>query len=149
MKKIKHIVVHCSATKEDENFTAIDIHQWHLKRGWSGIGYHYVVLIDGSVEKGRPDFWKGAHVKDVNEESLGICYIGGLDKNGKAKDTRTDAQKKGLLCLIEALKKDYPKALVSGHRDFSKDLNKNGIIDPFERMKECPCFDAKIEYKNV
>jgi len=146
---INYIVVHCAATKEGIYFDAQDIHRWHLYRGFDGIGYHYIVLLDGTVERGRPEYWKGAHVKNHNHNSIGVVYIGGLDKNKKPKDTRTDAQKTALRELLTELKAKYPSAKILGHRDFSKDLNKNGIIDPFERMKECPCFDAKIEYQDV
>lgn len=146
---IKHIVVHCSATKEGEHFTAEDIHRWHKERGWSGIGYHYVVLLDGTIENGRPEYWNGAHVKGFNDDSLGICYIGGLDANGKAKDTRTEGQKEVLYNLLIRLKKKHPAATILGHRDFSEDTNNNGIIESFEFMKECPCYDAKKEYEHI
>lgn len=149
MRKINHIVIHASATKEGEFFNAADIEKWHKKRGFKKIGYHYVVLLDGTVEKGRPDDSIGAHVKDFNKNSIGVCYIGGLDKNGKPKDTRTDPQKESLLNLLESLKSDYKDAEISGHRDFSPDLNKNGIIEKHEFIKACPCFDAKKEYQNV
>lgn len=146
---INHIVVHATATKEHQEFNASDIDRWHKQNGWSGIGYHYVVLLNGKVEKGRSDSQPGAHVAGHNKDSIGVVYIGGLDKFGKPKDTRTDAQKKTLRGLLTMLKGDFPKAKISGHRDFSKDLNGNGIIEPFEFMKACPCFDAKTEYKDV
>lgn len=149
MRVINHIVVHCTATKEHQEVSAADIDRWHKQRGWSGIGYHYVVKLDGTVEKGRSDSQIGAHVKGHNTDSIGVVYVGGLDKNGKAKDTRTDAQKKTLRGLLGMLKGDFPKAKISGHRDFSKDLNGNGIIEPFEYEKQCPCFNAITEYKDV
>lgn len=149
MRQINHIVFHCSATKEGKFFDAADIDKMHKARGWSGIGYHYVVLLDGTVEKGRPDEKIGAHVKDHNKDSIGVVYIGGLDKNGKPKDTRTALQKESLRELAKRLKWLYTKADFSGHRDFSPDLNKNGIIESKERIKECPCYDAKTEYKDV
>ncbi len=149
MQHINHIVVHATATKEGENFTALDIHRWHLQKGWSGIGYHYVILLDGTIVPGRPEYWQGAHVKDHNENSLGVVYVGGLDKNGKPKDTRTDEQKEALNCLLYELKQRHTDAEILGHRDFSKDLNHNGIIEPSEFMKDCPCFNAKEEYKHI
>lgn len=149
MRSIKHIVIHCSATKEGKYFEAEDINRWHKKRGWKGIGYHYVVLLDGSIELGRDIRQRGAHVKGFNNHSIGICYIGGLNKHSKAKDTRTTAQKLALFCLVENLKEQFPNAEVLGHRDFSEDKNNNKIIDPSEFMKDCPCFDAKTEYKNI
>lgn len=149
MRAINHIIFHCTATKEHQDFRAADIDRWHKERGWSGIGYHYVVRLDGSLEKGRPDAKIGAHVKGHNHDSLGVVYVGGLDKNGKPKDTRTPAQKRKLLELAKKLKCDHPQADLSGHRDFSPDLNGNGIIEPFEYLKECPCYDPKTEYENV
>lgn len=149
MRKINHIVIHASATKEGEFFNAADIEKWHKKRGFKTIGYHYVVLLDGTVEKGRPDEKIGAHVKDFNKDSIGIVYIGGLDKNRKPKDTRTEEQKTSLLKLLKELKAKHRSATISGHRDFSPDLNKNGIIEKHEFIKACPCYDAKKEYQNV
>ena len=149
MRKIKDIVIHCTATKEGVDIGFKQIDQWHKKRGWKGCGYHYIVRIDGTVEVGRPDKEQGAHVKGFNRNSIGVVYVGGLDANMRAKDTRTEEQKKELICLVENLKANYPGAKVSGHRDFSKDLNGNGIIEPFEWSKICPCFDAKKEYKNL
>jgi N-acetyl-anhydromuramyl-L-alanine amidase AmpD len=92
----------------------------------------------------------GAHCTGYNKDSIGICYIGGLDKNGKSKDTRTEAQKKTIITLIRILKARYPSIKeVIGHRDTSPDLNKNGVIEPKEYLKDCPCFNAKEEYKNI
>lgn len=149
MDTITHIVVHCTATREREHITAQDIHRWHLKRGFAGIGYHYVIHLDGTVEKGRPDYWKGAHVKGANSNKLGVVYVGGLDRNNIPKDTRTKEQKQALLKLVKDLKKQHPFAEIEGHRDFSPDLNNNGIIEPFEWIKVCPCFDAKTEYNGI
>ena len=149
MRAINHIVVHCTATKEHQAFNAADIDRWHKKRGWSGIGYHYVVKLDGTVEKGRPDTKIGAHVKGYNRNSIGVVYVGGLDKNLAPKDTRTPAQEVALYTLLQELRCLYPKAVISGHRDFSKDINNNGIIEPFEFMKACPCFNAKTEYNEI
>ena len=149
MRDIKHIVFHCSATKEGKSFDAKDIDAWHKKNGWSGIGYHYVVLLDGTIEKGRPDEKIGAHVKGFNTNSIGVVYIGGLDKNGKPKDTRTDLQKESLRELAKRLKWIYTKANFCGHRDFSPDLNNNGKIEKSEYIKECPCYNPKEEYNEV
>lgn len=136
MRKITEIIVHCSATPEGQNFTAEDIDRWHKQKGWQGIGYHYVIYLDGSVHKGRNEEVIGAHCLGHNTYSIGVCYIGGLDKWTKApKDTRTDAQKQALIDLLKSLKEKYPNAIIYGHRDFSK--------------KDCPCFDAKNEYKNI
>jgi len=133
---IDKIVVHCSATPEGRDVSAATIDEWHKARGWSGIGYHFVVALDGKIEYGRDLNKTGAHVKGYNKSSIGICYIGGLDSVSKtAKDTRTSEQKESLLDLIKTLKKLHPSAVVHGHNEFSS--------------KACPCYDANAEYANV
>lgn len=141
------VVIHCSATIENKNYTSKDIKKWHLQRGFNDIGYHFVILLDGTIEKGRPLNKIGAHVSGHNTGTIGICYIGGLDKNNKAKDTRTDAQKESLKKLINTLKENITIKEIKGHRDYSKDLNGNGKIDKNEYIKQCPCFNVKDEYK--
>ena len=135
MRNIDKIIIHCSATKEGNNVTASTIDQWHKDRGWRGIGYHYVVALDGTIEYGRSIYETGAHVKNYNEGSIGICYIGGLGSSMEAKDTRTIEQKESLLLLLKTLKKMHPKATIHGHNEFSS--------------KACPCFDANEEYCNL
>lgn len=148
-REIKYIVVHCSATVEGVNYTKNDIDIWHKKRGWNGIGYHFVIDLNGSIEKGRPLEKAGAHVKGYNKESIGIVYIGGLDKNKIPKDTRNECQKESLIKILTELKNKYPNSEIKGHRDFSPDINKNGIIEPNEFIKKCPCFDAIKEYSYI
>lgn len=131
MREIDKIIIHCSATREGIDFDAEDIKTWHLQRGWSDIGYHYVVKLDGTVQKGRPVERVGAHVKGQNSHSIGICYIGGVDEFVRPKDTRTDAQKGALKALVFMLKQLYPKATIHGHNEFS--------------TKACPCFNVKQE----
>lgn len=133
MRKINKIIIHCSATKVDQPFIAKDIDKWHKQRGWKGIGYHYVILLDGTVESGRPEAEIGAHTLGQNANSVGICYIGGLDSAGKPKDTRTDQQKKTLKNLVSELLKKYPGSTVHGHNEFAN--------------KACPCFDVKKEFR--
>tara|TARA_R110002020_G_scaffold371_9_gene1950 strand:+ start:589 stop:1104 length:516 start_codon:yes stop_codon:yes gene_type:complete len=146
MREVKYIVIHCSATKEGVNVSASTIDTWHKRRGWNGIGYHYVIGIDGKIEAGRPVNTMGAHVGGGgNRASIGIAYIGGVDANLKAKDTRTEAQKKSLIKIIEILKNIYPQASIHGHRDYSVDKDGDGV-EPHEFMKMCPCFDAEVEY---
>ena len=136
MRKINKIIIHCAATPEGKNFTVEDINRWHKERGFIKIGYHYVIYIDGSIHQGRELGEVGAHCTGYNRDSIGICYIGGIDKDGKTpKDTRTNAQKESLLKLIKELKTKFPQAEIYGHRDFSK--------------KDCPSFDAKTEYENI
>ena len=133
MRKIDLIIIHCSATAEGKDFRAADIDLWHRQQGWSGIGYHFVVRLDGTLELGRAIALAGAHCKGHNSNSIGVCYIGGLAADGKTpKDTRTLQQKKTLANLVRTLKHVFPGAVVRSHRDFA--------------AKACPCFDATREY---
>lgn len=132
MRNINLIIIHCTATQEGKDFKAKDIDKWHKQRGWKGIGYHYVVDLDGTVEKGRPIEQVGAHCTGKNKNSIGIVYVGGLDKNGNPKDTRTPEQKEALWDLLRQLLCKYPKATIHGHNEFSN--------------KACPCFDVGKEY---
>lgn len=156
VRKLVEIAVHCTATKEGVEVSIEDIDKWHKARGFtkqklSGhyCGYHYVVALDGTIMCGRDLSEVGAHVKDHNSKSIGVCYVGGLDENGKAKDTRTPEQKDTLIWLIGKLKQSFNIDKVQGHRDYSPDTNGNGIIDSFEWIKSCPCFNAIPEYKDL
>ena len=135
MRLISKIIVHCTATKEGQTVTAADVTKWHKQRGFNTIGYHFLIGLNGEIWEGRPIEQAGAHAEGHNANSIGICYVGGLDANLKPKDTRTAAQKESLLNLIKELKQKYPTATVHGHREFAN--------------KACPCFDAKNEYKNL
>lgn len=149
-RKVTDIVIHCSNTIEGKDFYAQNIDIWHKQRGFRKIGYHFVIDLDGTIELGRPLGEIGAHVTGHNSESIGICYIGGLDQNKKAKDTRTDEQKDALEFLLKELVSAFPTVnKIAGHRDYSPDKNGNGIIDKYERLKECPCFDAIPEYQDI
>ena len=145
MMGVKYIVIHCSATRAGEDIGAKEIDLRHRRRGWQGIGYHYVIRLDGTVELGRPCNKIGAHVYGYNKCSIGICYVGGLDENGQPDDTRTDAQKKSLRILVRELRATFPDAKVVGHRDLSPDVNGDGIIEKWEWLKDCPCFDVATE----
>lgn len=147
MRQINKIVVHCSATKEGQNISRDTIRQWHLDRGWRDIGYHFVIELDGSIHPGRPLEEQGAHVRGHNADSIGICYVGGLDSSGAPKDTRTDIQKDSLDILISGLKKQFPGSFVCGHRDLSPDRDGDGKVERHEWLKACPCFDALNEFK--
>ena len=89
MRYISEIIIHCSATKEGLDFNVNDLRRWHKAQGWKDVGYHFVITLDGTIEQGRALEEIGSHTKGHNAHSIGICYIGGLDKNGKPKDTRT------------------------------------------------------------
>lgn len=148
---INEIIVHCSATPEGRDFSVEQIRACHLARKFNDIGYHYVIYRDGSIHAGRSEALVGAHTPGHNPNSIGICYVGGYAADGKTcKDTRTPAQKAALISLIKVLISKYPTIKrVMGHRDTSPDLNHNGLIEPFEYIKGCPCFDAIPEYQNL
>ena len=155
MKTIDAIIIYCSATRAGQDLTAKDIDRMHRARGFNQIGYNYVIRIDGTVEKGRSLVVDGAHCNtkgfsesSYNKHSVGICYIGGLDANGKPTDTRTIAQKVALRELVAKLCKEYEIIEVLGHRDTSPDLDGSGEIEPTEYIKACPCFDVRSEFSN-
>lgn len=131
MRKIEKIIVHCTATPEGREVTVEQVDSWHRARGFRCIGYHYLIGLDGEVHPGRPEADMGAHCLGYNLHSIGVCYVGGLDKDKlQPKDTRTPKQKAALEMLIAKLKKKYPGATVHGHNEFA--------------AKACPCF--KVEY---
>ena len=125
------IILHCSATREGQDIKAKTIKQWHKDRGFDDIGYHYVIDLDGTIEKGREEDLVGAHCKGHNATSIGICYVGGCDKNMKPKDTRTPEQKRSMLSLVRKLVNKYkiPVTQIWAHHDFDK-------------HKACPSFDV-------
>ena len=137
MRRIKLIVIHCSATKVTQEFPVSSLMACHLARGFKTIGYHYYITKDGQLHQCRPEELPGAHARRYNAHSIGICYEGGLDANGKTADTRTQAQKHTLVTLLRSLKVDYPDAEILGHRDL-----------PWVK-KDCPCFDARSEYADL
>ena len=135
MRKIDKIIIHCSATMEGKNFSVQDIATWHIEKGLKNIGYHFVINLDGTIKKGRPIEESGAHCLGQNKNSIGICYIGGIDKNGQPKDTRTAAQVRAmdnlLKDLLDELRFIQPGLIITvhGHREYAN--------------KACPCFDAR------
>lgn len=138
MRHINEIIVHCSATPRGRDVDAATIRTWHKKRGWSDIGYHYVIKLDGAIEDGRPVALAGAHCRGRNENTIGVCYVGGVSAGNvnDAKDTRTFAQKEALTYLLEKLVSDFPAIKkISGHRDYA--------------AKACPSFNATLEYAYI
>ena len=136
MRTINLIVVHCSATRCDRPFPVTALIRCHADR-FGFTGYHYYITRNGRTYQTRHEQLVGAHAKGYNEHSLGICYEGGLNKQGKPADTRTKAQKQALLKLLKRLKKEHPQAQILGHRDLP------------DVKKACPCFDAKSEYNQL
>jgi N-acetylmuramoyl-L-alanine amidase len=127
-KNIKLLVVHCSDTDNKNNINATDIHKMHLNFGWNGIGYHKVILRCGKIENGRPEYWVGAHVKDKNTISLGVCLIG--------RDKFTNRQFISLERILKNWKALYPEAEILGH------------CDTGDTEKTCPNFDVKAWLQN-
>ena len=132
------VVIHCSAVRPDQMSSVAQIDSWHRKRGFKfGVGYHYVIRRDGSIEAGRPEWMVGAHCVNHNKYSIGVCYEGGLDARGQPADTRTAAQKATLRQLLTDLHRRYPRAVIVGHHD----------LNP---QKECPCIkNVAEEYKDL
>jgi len=128
---ITEIINHCAATPEGKDFTVADIRAWHKARGWSDVGYHYVIYRDGRIMVGRPIGQIGAHVEGHNTGTIGICYIGGVSADGKtAKDTRTPAQRSSMLWLNQQLVKKFPRITkITGHNQYAN--------------KACPSFDVR------
>lgn len=147
MRKIERIFVHCTAGIQKQ--TVEDLKAEFKRKGWKNPGYHYVVMPDGKVESLLPEDIISNGVKGYNSTAINVAYVGGIDAKGKGVDNRTLEQKKSLKTILSQLKKKYPDAEIMGHRDISPDKNGNGIVDPWERIKECPCFDAKVEYKDL
>lgn len=134
MRKINKIIVHCTATKSDHNVTTDDLRKWHVdENGWSDIGYHFFIDLDGEIHECRPIEKTGAHTKGHNYDSIGIAYAGGLGSDNAWHDTRNDQQKQTLEELLCSLKLSYYNAKIYGHNYFSE--------------KACPSFDAREEYE--
>ena len=132
------IIIHCSAVRPDQTSSAAQIDTWHRQRGFHlGIGYHYVIRRDGTIEPGRPEWMIGAHCVNHNAHSIGVCYEGGLNARGQPEDTRTPEQKSALRALFKDLHRRYPQALIVGHHD----------LNPH---KACPCIvNVAREYADL
>lgn len=134
-RKIDEIILHCTATPEGEDYTVEQIRQMHLARGFSDIGYHFVIDRDGKIHTGRSTAIAGAHCTGHNTRSISISIVGGCpartipDWNKKSKDTRTPAQEDALVKLVKEQLKQYPGATVHGHNEFTN--------------KACPSFNVK------
>lgn len=106
-----YIILHHAAASEASVTT---VHNWHLQRGWAGIGYHFYVRKDGSIYRGRPEDTIGAHTKGYNSRSIGICAEGNFEV-----ETMPDAQKRAIIELLRELKKRYSNAQIKRHKDFA------------------------------
>lgn len=145
MRKIDMIVIHCSATRADVPLSPRQLDEMHRQRGFDGCGYHYYVRRDGEICTMRPVDRPGAHAKGYNQHSIGVFYEGGLDEQGRPADTRTELQKRSLRVLVRVLAMDFQTRRIVGHRDLSPDLDGDGVIEPEEWTKVCPCFDVGTE----
>lgn len=135
MRAIKEIIIHCTATKPSVDWGVKEIRRCHINdKGWADIGYHYVIRLNGFIERGRAEWRQGAHCVGHNKHSIGVCYVGGLDQNGKPSDTRTPAQRRAMLTLLKELTQKY-HCEIHGHNEYSS--------------KACPCFNAYEEYKGL
>lgn len=134
---VDYIVVHCSATKPEQDIGADEIRLWHRQRGWLDIGYHKVIRRDGTVEDGRPLHAQGAHARGFNDVSIGICLVGGINARGKPANNYTTEQLTALAALLDSLQMRHPRANVLGHRDLPN------------VAKACPCFDVKPWYARL
>ena len=133
MREINYLVVHCTATQPDAKIESIQ-NYWRKNLGWKSPGYHYIIKADGEIVPLLSIDKVSNGVEGYNSQIINISYIGGIDKSGKPKDTRTEEQKASILKLLKDLKKHFPSAKIQGHRDFPK------------VAKACPSFDAKKEY---
>jgi len=145
-RHVDHLIIHCSATRADQNITATDIDKWHRLKGWWGCGYHYVITRDGTIQshengdRCRPLDRAGAHVGDCgpgwNARSIGVCLIGGIDKDGRAETNFTDAQMNSLAELVSSILDRFPTIkYVGGHRNL---IRRTGAPP-----KDCPSFDVR------
>lgn len=139
-RDIKKVIIHCSATPPDMNIGANEIRKWHTDpkpkgNGWMDIGYHYVIRRSGDIDHGRDENIVGAHCEGHNANSIGVCLVGGITKQGATENNFTPEQFKTLTNLVRSLVEYYPGATIHGHREFSN--------------KDCPSFDVQEWCKTV
>jgi N-acetylmuramoyl-L-alanine amidase len=137
MREIDEIVLHCTATPYMREVHIDEVRRWHVQgRNWSDVGYHYLITLDGILEKGRELETVGAHVKGRNSTTIGVAYVGGLDPNGKPADTMTCEQDETFEHLVFALQLVLCRPLkLSGHNEHSS--------------KACPGFDVKKKWPKL
>ena len=149
MRRITRIFVHCTASYQATTSEA-SLRAEFKDKGWNAPGYHYVIKTDGNIIRMLEESQVANGVKGYNADSIHVAWIGGIDKqHPNGIDNRTPEQKVALFDLLVKLEQKYPDAMIMGHRDISPDLNHNGVVDPWERIKECPCFDAMVEYMDI
>mgnify|MGYP002536202034 CR=1 FL=1 len=146
-RSIARIVVHCTATAQ--TVTTAQLLDGFRRRGWTAPGYHLLVFPAGSLRCIWPLDRVANGARGYNATSVHVAWVGGVDASGRPTDNRTPAQRAALRELVRRLARRFPGAEIVGHRDLSPDLNGNGIVDPWERVKECPCFDVRSEYVDL
>lgn len=145
---INYIVIHCTAGAQKQ--ATADIKKMWKAMGWKSPGYHYLISMDGSVEQLADEAKICNGVAGHNANAIHVSYKGGWDlKKGVSLDNRTQQQKDSMLNLLIELKARYPKAKILGHRDLSKDLDGDGVVEKHEWIKVCPSFDAVNEFMNL
>ena len=136
MRDITKIIIHCAATPPKMDIGVSEIYDWHVNgNGWADVGYHEIIRRNGLIENGRPHNVSGAHAAGHNRNSIGVCLVGGIDKNGKTEFNFTRAQLMSLFGLVDGLKQKYPKAKVVGHNSLSS--------------KDCPSFNVKAMFSKI
>ena len=136
MRNINYIAIHCTATQPEASIASIQ-NYWKNNLGWKNPGYHFIIDRFGNVINLLPIELVSNGVQGYNSQTINISYVGGIDKSGKPKDTRTEAQKQSILKILKELRVKFPKAKIQGHRDFPN------------VKKACPSFDAKKEYSLI
>jgi N-acetyl-anhydromuramyl-L-alanine amidase AmpD len=131
MLPIRWLTIHCSATPEGRDVSPQTIASWD-KAKFGQESYHWIVTLDGAMHRRLKDTERGAHVGGHNTGNIGVCYVGGMDKlMHRARDTRTEMQKRSLLTLIRTYRARYPGIKILGHRDWA------GV------KKDCPSFSVE------
>lgn len=161
MRQITRIFVHCTASWQNTT-TVESLKKEFRDKGWKNPGYHWVIFPDGKVVQMLDEAKVANGVKNYNSHSVHVAWVGGIEykeypdhmnigtqKKLVSVDNRTKYQKLALFDLLTKLKLKYKEATIMGHRDISPDLNHNGVVDPWERIKGCPCFDAMVEYMDI
>ena len=133
MRKLDRIILHCTATPEGRHVDVDTIRVWHKARGWSDVGYHFIIYIDGSVHVGRAVEKTGAHVAGHNATTIGVVYVGGTDAAGNAKDTMNVAQETAFVNLVKHLRDEFGPLTLHGHNEYA--------------AKACPSFKVKDKFK--
>lgn len=129
MRNINKIILHCSATKTDQSFDIDNIRDWHVNgNGWSDVGYHFYIKLDGTIQKGRPIERSGAHTKGHNKDSIGLCFEGGYHPDGSLWSEPTIAQQKTFINWLKTIEPEFGRIPIHGHREYSN--------------KDCPGFDV-------